>query len=453
MRRETKDAPAERNTRGRSPAAVLSVPIVFLALFSAIVRSADSSSSFRIDHSQVLEGLKARIDESTPPTAVVAPELREVREVVRRGDTFGHVLRRVAIIADAETSRWLAAGRRYPSLSRLQPDHVFTFLVPSGTDRLAGLQYEISADSMLVMREDGDRIVADVERLPRMLDVRVASGTIETNLYAAAIRRGVPDSVISAIVDIFSWDIDFTSDLRSGDTFRVAWEETHDGSGGRVERGRVLAAEVGSRNRFLQAVYFEAADEGGNYYDTTGRPLGRAFLRYPLEFTRISSQFTSSRFHPVLGVRRPHLGVDFAAPIGTPVRAIGSGRARYAGWKGGSGRFVKIDHGSGLESSYSHLKSIGRGLRAGARVQMGEVIGTVGASGLATGPHLHFALYRKGVYVNPMKVQLPTSPPLPARHRTEFERARDELLGRLASVASEAALEPTRLASVARREN
>ncbi|MGH7857474.1 MAG: peptidoglycan DD-metalloendopeptidase family protein [Candidatus Binatia bacterium] len=446
-RRERENAPLERATAGRSPAAVLTTPLVALALFSAIVRSADSSSRFEIDQAEVLEGLKARIEESTPPTVIGAPELREVREAVRRGDTFGHVLRRVAIIGDSEISRWLAASRKHPSLSRLQPDHVFTLVVPSGTDRLAGLQYEISPDSMLVMREDGDRILAHVERLPRMLDVRVATAAIESNLYASAVRAGVPDSVISSVVDIFGWEIDFTSDLRIGDSFRVAWEQYHDGNGGRVASGRVLAAELVSLKRSLRAVYFEAADDGGSYYDPTGRPFSRAYLRYPVEFTRISSQFTHSRFHPVLGVRRPHLGVDFAAPIGTPVRAIGGGKVRYAGWKGGSGRFVKIDHGAGLESSYSHLKSIGGGIRAGARVQMGQVIGSVGASGLATGPHLHFALYRNGIYVNPMKVALPAAPPLPARYRADFERARDELLAQLAGTPQETVAGAVRVAS------
>jgi murein DD-endopeptidase MepM/ murein hydrolase activator NlpD len=431
-RRETTDAPLERSAGGRSPAAVLSVPLVALALFSAVVRSADSSSSFQIDHVAVLRDLKEQIEHATPPTVTGPPSLREVREAVRKGDTFGHVLRRIAILGDGEVSRWLAASREHPSLSRLQPDHSFTFLVPSGTDRLAGLQYELSAESLLVMREESGEIVAHVERLPRMLDVRVARGTIDTNLYSAAVRAGVPETIISSMVDIFGWDVDFTTDLRSGDSFRISYEEYHDGNGGRIEGGRVLAAELVSAGRSLRAVFFEADDDGGNYYDPQGRPFGRAFLRYPLEFSRITSQFTTSRFHPVLRVRRPHLGVDFAAPIGTPVRAIGGGTVAYAGWKGGSGRFVKIDHGSGLESSYSHLKGIARGLRPGTRVQLGQVVGTVGASGLATGPHLHFALYRNGIYVNPMAVRLPTSPPLAGRYRLEFERARDELLAGLA---------------------
>ena len=228
----------------------------------------------------------------------------------------------------------------------MQPGRHFAFLLPSGTDQLAGLQYEVSPEATLVMRKDGDEITAQVERLPRMVDTRVVSGVIESSLYAAAARRGVPDSVISSLVDIFGWEIEFSSDLESGDTFRVAYEEKRDAVG-RAQGGRVIAAEVVVGGKRWDAVYFEDADDGGSYYTPEGKPFGRAFLRYPLEFTRITSQFTSSRFHPLLGISRPHLAVDFAAPIGTPVRAIASGRVVYAGWNGGSGRYIRIDHGSG----------------------------------------------------------------------------------------------------------
>jgi murein DD-endopeptidase MepM/ murein hydrolase activator NlpD len=261
--------------------------------------------------------------------------------------------------------------------------------------------------------------------------VRVASGAIDSNLYASATREGVPESVVSTLVDIFGWEIDFTTDLQPGDTFRVAYEDRPHADGVAARGGRLLAAELNVQGKAWDAIYFEADDDGGNYYSRDGQPFGRALLRYPVEFTRISSQFVSSRFHPVLGVRRPHLGVDFAAPFGTPIRAIAAGRVEYAGWRGGSGRFIKIDHGSGLESSYSHLSSIGREIRPGTQVQVGQMIGKVGASGLATGPHLHFALYRNGVYVNPMTMKLPAPPPLAARFRSEFLRTRDQLFGQL----------------------
>ena len=456
MRRQRKSSRGDQTAE--APAALGLAPLVALGLFSLAVRSADSSAAFRVDQDRVLEALKRRIaeastqavgdtevldvpapevDEHAAPPAAAAP-YREVHETVRRGDTFGGILRRIGV-SSREVSRWSAASRRHVSLTRLVPGHAFTFLVPSGTDELAGLQYEISAESVLVMRADGEEVVAQVERVPRMTATRVASGIIDSNLYASASRAGVPDSVISGLVDIFGWDVDFSSDVQAGDSFRVAFEESRDIAGGRAEGGRVIAAELTVRGKRWDAVFFEADDDGGNYYSSDGRPLGRSFLRYPVEYTRISSQFTTSRFHPVLRRRRPHLGVDFAAPIGTPVRAIAGGRVEAAGWKGGSGRYIKISHGSGIDSSYSHLHSIDSDVRPGARVQIGQVIGTVGASGLATGPHLHFALYRDGTYVNPMSVKLPAAPPLDERYMPDFARVRTERLAQLARAPLEPA--------------
>lgn len=444
MRRTRENALPERTGEADLRVALLCAPFVFLFVVLLAVKSAHSSSVFRIDNEIILQNLKAQIAAaaaSSRPTELVTSsgmasralptELREVREVVRRGDTLGGVLRRVGL-SSSEVTRWSETAHRHVSLSRLQAGHRFTFLVPSGTDRLAGLQYEVSPESTLVMREDGSDITAQLERLPRSTEVRVVSGTIESSLYAAATRRGVPDSVISGMVDIFGWEVDFSSDLQEGDTFRIAYEATRD-LDGTVTGGRIVAAELETGGRNLEAVYFEADDDGGGYYTPEGRSFGRAFLKYPVEFTKITSQFASSRFHPLLGIHRPHLGVDFAAPIGTPVRAIATGRVEYAGWKGGSGRFIKIDHGSGLESSYSHLHSIVSDVRNGSRVQVGQVIGYVGASGLATGPHLHFALYREGVYVNPMTVKLPAAPPLPSKYMAEFAEVRDQVLQQLAS--------------------
>ena len=443
--RNTRSEPVRASALGGG---LLFAPFALVALALIAVKSADSSSSFRLDDRIVLEELKRQIAATTvaaPPArteeseafepAPAVLELRDVQEVVRQGDTLGGILRRVGVGAD-EVTRWSATTRRHVSLGKLQPGHRFTFLLPSGTDRLAGLQYELTPESTLVMREDGDDITAQVERLPRMADVRVVSGTIESSLYAAATRRGVPESVISAMVDIFGWEVDFSSDLQAGDTFRVVYEEKRDVDG-KSQAGRVLAAEIVVGSKRWDAVFFEADDDGGNYYTPQGRSFGRSFLRYPLEFTRITSQFTSSRFHPLLGVNRPHLGVDFAAPMGTPIRAIASGRVEYASWQGGSGRHIKIDHGDGIESCYSHLQAIASNVRVGSHVQVGQVIGRVGASGLATGPHLHFALWRNGVYVNPMTVKLPTTPPLSARYMHEFTRVRDDVMHQLASAPSD----------------
>ncbi len=460
MARHRENALPERIVDADLRAALVFAPFVLLFVVLLAVKSAHSSASFQIDNELILANLKRQIAATTakdsPAVGALAvaatgteaapsSALREVREVVRRGDTLGGVLKRVGLNS-TEITRWSETAHRHVSLGRLQAGHKFTFLVPSGTDRLAGLQYEVSPESTLVMHDDGPEITAQLERLPRSTEVRVVSGTIESSLYAAASRRGVPDAVISSMVDIFGWEVDFSSDLQEGDTYRVAYEAIRD-LDGTVTGGKVLAAELETGGRTLEAVYFEADDDGGNYYTPEGRSFGRSFLKYPLEFTRITSQFASSRFHPLLGIHRPHMGVDFAAPIGTPVRAIASGRVEYAGWKGGSGRFIKLDHGSGLESSYSHLNGIISDVRGGTKVQVGQVIGYVGATGLATGPHLHFALYRDGVYVNPMTVKLPASPPLSQKYMRDFAEVRDQVLQQLASAPLDGAPGELRVAS------
>ncbi len=243
MRSTCRNTRSERVRASALGGGLLLAPFGLVALALIAVKSADSSSSFRLDNRVVLEELKRQIAATTvtaPPArteeseafepAPTAWELRDVQEVVRQGDTLGGILRRVGVSAD-EVTRWSATTRRHVSLGRLQAGHRFTFLLPSGTDRLAGLQYELTPESTLVMREDGDDITAQVERLPRMADVRVVSGTIESSLYAAATRRGVPESVISAMVDVFGWEVDFSSDLQAGDTFRVVYEEKRDVDG------------------------------------------------------------------------------------------------------------------------------------------------------------------------------------------------------------------------------
>ena len=462
MRGTREIAQVEREQGSDLRVALAVAPFVLLSVVLLAVKTADSSSSFRIDEQVALENLKRRIAAASASGRILedsqliaasaddvaaAHELRQVRETVRRGDTLGVILRRVGISSE-EATRWSETTHRHVSLSRLKVGHRITFLLPSGTDRLAGLQYEVSPESTLVMRDDGEQISAQVERLPRLVPTRLVTGVIESSLFAAASRRGVPDSVISNLADIFGWEIDFSSDLQAGDTFRVLYEDRRDIGGGTLDDGKVLAAELVIGGKSWSAIYFEADDDGGNYYTPEGKSFGRSFLRYPVEFTRISSKFTSSRFHPLLGISRPHLGVDFAAPIGTPVRAIAAGRVEYAGWHGKSGRYVRIDHGSSLESSYSHLHKIASGLRSGSRVQVGQVIGYVGASGLATGPHLHYAFFRDGEYVNPMRVKLPTAPPLAPRFVAEFAKAQTELMQQLAAAPIDGAPNGVRMASV-----
>ncbi len=254
-----------------------------------------------------------------------------------------------------------------------------------------------------------------------------ARGVIQNTFYQSARGAGLPDGVISRMADLLGWEIDFAFDVQTGDRFRVLYEQNPDGT-----PGRILVADYVGKTRSVAAFLYDDGRTEPIYLDAQGRPLENAFLRYPVEFSRITSSFTDSRLHPILNTRRPHLGVDFAAPVGTPVRAVGTGVVRAAGWKGGFGRHIEIDHGKGLVSTYSHLNAIRGTVRSGAHVKAGDLIGWVGQTGLATGPHLHFAVFRNDVYLNPLTTRW--APPGPAIDRRQFDRVRTVLTAQLRAV-------------------
>lgn len=238
---------------------------------------------------------------------------------------------------------------------------------------------------------------------------RILFGGIESSFAAAATKSGMSYDLVDDLVDIFSDRVSFHKDFRKGDRFTVIYQENEmlDGSRAKSNSGTILAAalEVGGKN--LVAVRFVGEDGKARYFNENGQIQGDSFLRFPVKFSKISSYFTTARFHPVLKIKRPHNGVDFAAPIGTPVRTVGDGVVQFAGRQGGHGIIVEIKHSDRFVTGYSHLSSIAPGLKRGVRVQRGQVIGAVGMTGLATGPHLHFSLFDRGKYVDPLKSELP----------------------------------------------
>jgi murein DD-endopeptidase MepM/ murein hydrolase activator NlpD len=260
-------------------------------------------------------------------------------------------------------------------------------------------------------------------------DVRVeaVSGEVSSSLFEAVEKAGEPPQLVIDLVNIFSSDFDFTADTRQGDRFRFLVEKRYAGDQF-VDTGRILVAQYLSDGRFLTGVSYERtrpATAGVGYYDMAGRSLKKSFLKSPLEFTRITSGFTYARPHPILGGTRPHLAIDYAAPVGTPVRAVALGTVTSAGWDGGNGISVKVRHTLGYETMYNHLSRLGSGVRAGARVSQRQVIGYVGATGLATGPHLDYRVARGGQWVNPLKERFIPGDPIPAEERGAFlEQAR-----------------------------
>ena len=248
------------------------------------------------------------------------------------------------------------------------------------------------------------------------------SGEIRSSLFAATDAANLPDAIATQMAEMFSSDIDFHRDLRRGDTFTVVYESFYH-QGERVRVGRVIAAEFLNGRRVFQGVWFEAEPGQGSYYTPGGLSLRRAFLRSPLEFSRISSGFSNARYHPILQEMRAHRGIDYAAPIGTPIKAVASGTVDFVGRQGGYGNLVILAHANSVTTVYGHLNNFASTMRKGARVNQGDIIGTVGMTGLATGPHLHFEFRIAGVHMDPLKVAMPQALPITNALRPAFEQA------------------------------
>ena len=245
-------------------------------------------------------------------------------------------------------------------------------------------------------------------------------GTIESSLFLAINRLGEKDQLALDMAEIFSWDIDFNTEIQAGDYFRLIVEKLSL-EGKFVKYGRILAAEFYNDGKIFKAYFFEDPEGEQGYYNATGYSLKRDFLKSPVKFSRISSRFSHRRFHPILKRVRPHLGVDYAAPRGTPVVAAGKGRIRFRGWKGGFGKYIVIKHSNGFTTRYAHLSRFRSGLSRGSRVVQGQTIGYVGSTGLSTGPHLDYRVTRDGVFVNPVSLKMKPTKPLKSRYRSIFE--------------------------------
>ncbi|MFQ5849022.1 MAG: peptidoglycan DD-metalloendopeptidase family protein [Candidatus Binatia bacterium] len=361
---------------------------------------------------------------------------------IQRGDTLAKLLRPYGL-SGREREFWFRSIRRHYSTRRLRPGKEIHFYFtknrsvhpgenPEG--HLKALEIELNEDWVLTWERGSQGIVFRKRERPYEIEVKTFSATITDSLYEDGVRSGVPPTVIAQFVDIFAWNVNFHADIREGDSFRILLKRKYrKGSKGK-ETFRILAAELINRGQKHFAFYFQNGNGKGGYYDLEGRSLTRAFLPYPLEFSRISSTVSHGRFHPILKVKRPHRGVDFAAKRGTPVRAVSNGKVTYAGWKkGGYGRFIEIQHGSTFKTRYAHLGGISRGIRRGAKVRKGQIIGYVGCSGSCTGPHLHFELYKNQKYVNPFRVKLFLGDRVTPARRKNFDKAKRLFLTELAA--------------------
>ncbi len=336
---------------------------------------------------------------------------------VESGETLGEIFERLDLPASTMQRLLDHPGAKKP-LTRLRAGEEFAFDMPAPGE-LRAIRFDRGEDARVELHLDGDKVREKVAERAVERRVQIASGEIRSSLYAAGAKAGLSNAIINEMANVFSYDIDFAQDLREGDHFSVVYEEIwRDGE--RLRNGGIVATSFTNRGKRYTAVRFER-DGKPEYFSAEGRPLKKSFMRMPIEFARITSGFGARR-HPILGRMRMHTGVDYAAGTGTPIMAAGDARVSFAGWKSGYGRTIILDHGRGYSTLYGHMSRLGK-YKTGARVGQGQVIGYVGASGLATGPHLHYEFRIGGVHRNPLSVTMPPPEPLRGAMMAKFKQA------------------------------
>lgn len=348
------------------------------------------------------------------------PAERPDREgALRRGETLGAVLAELGLDGEQTHAAALAAARHL-DLRQLRPGARYAaYLEDDG--KLDRLDFEIEGKGELSLEREGGAWTSRWRDCEREVEVSSVRGTLDGGFESSIARAGAAGDLAYKIAEVLQWDLDFSRDLRHGDRFAALYEEVWL-DGRRSGLGDVLAVRYEQGGKRLEAYRY-----GDGYYDADGRPLEKMFLRSPMPYSRVTSRFSNRRFHPVLGVFRPHHGVDYGAPTGTPVRVTASGTVAFAGWDGGGGKTVKVRHANGYVTGYLHLSRFADGIRSGARVRQGEVIGFVGATGLATGPHLDYRVQRDGTWIDPQSLKSVPAPPLDHTQLADFVQLRDLL--------------------------
>lgn len=361
-----------------------------------------------------------------PATALPAPPqvppiqaslAAPIEVIVGRNDTLDRIFRRMSLdTADLARIRDLPGIRQ--SLDFLRPGDAIEVTHADGEIRT--LSRKVSETQTLkVVRESSGFAVQMIDH-PVELRPRTATARIDSSLFESAASAGISDQLALELANIFAWDIDFVLDIRDGDSFTVVYNQVFQ-EGRYLHDGDILAAEFINDGKVYRAARYVSPDGRSGYYTPQGRPMRKAFLRTPVEFTRISSRFNPRRHHPILNLIRGHMGTDYAAPVGTPVRAASDGRVSFKGRKGGYGNALMLAHTRGVSTLYGHLSRYARNLRSGDRVHQGQVVGYVGMTGLATGPHLHYEYLMNGVHKDPEKVQLPAAEALDAQALSLFQ--------------------------------
>lgn len=405
---------------------------IFLAsVSSSPVNPGDDITRFAGGNIQALEvPPRERLEAAAESVEV---EQQQINLVVQSGDSLAALFQRNNLSAN-DLHAIMQLGDGVQRLRRLQPGDV---IAVNADEHGNVVSLSTNADSIkrvdIIRGPEGFSLVQT--ELPVQRQVRVVSGNISSSLYQAGYDAGMSDALIMNLAGIFGWDIDFALDIRKGDQFRVIYEEIYR-DGEKVRDGDILAATFINDGRSLSAVRFEDDEGNAAYFAPDGKPMRKAFLRAPLNFSYVSSGFNPKRFHPVLKRVKAHNGIDYRAPAGTPVYAAGDGKVIRSAYDKYNGHHVFVQHGQNYITKYLHFTR--RAVKYGARVRQGEVIGYVGSTGLSTAPHLHYEFLVNGVHRNPRTVKLPEAEPLPEEHRERFAAVSTPLLRQLELLAPDA---------------
>jgi len=378
--------------------------------------------------------LAAVVSTTTTPDAgslapFVAAKAEEVQiEILNSGETFGGILNRTSL-THSEQQALLFAFREYGDPSRLRVGTEISFRYVRGDGYLRGVDVTVNRDQIVRLNRDAVGWYGTLVETPIWVDTLVVQGPIERDLWTALSgNTAIEDMtssdrmrVIQLLTQVFQWQIDFSRQIQVGDGYRLAFEREvrPDGS---MRGAKILAAEIMNRGKAVTAVWFDLKDDGvGGYYDINGVSLRRSFLQAPVDYIRISSVFSTGRFHPILNVTRAHNGIDYAASTGTEVMATADGTVTVRGVSGGYGNLVEIRHIDGYVTRYAHLSRFASDIRVGSRVSQSQIIGYVGMTGLATGPHLHYELHKNGRPMDPRNLDLPMGDPIPADAKDRWE--------------------------------
>jgi len=346
--------------------------------------------------------------------------LRSEAHSIKRGDSLYQILKSHGVEV-RDMGKLLAACNSLPELQRLIPGELLNLFFSTDSQQLMKVRYQNSDGKVLTLTHGEFGWITSRYSQPLVVTPALARGTIKDSLYQSAMDKKIDFELALELADIFAWDIDFFVDLRPGDNYTFLYEQKYK-EGKLVGNGRITAAHFHNDSAHHLAYYYKVPGRNADYYDDEGKSLRKQFLKSPLRYSRISSGYSRRRLHPILKIYRPHPGIDYAAPVGTPVAAVGDGRVIFKGWKNGYGRYIAIRHNNRYTTTYGHLSRYAPNLKKGTNVKQGQVIGYVGASGLASGPHLDFRMKKNGSFVNPLKMRFPAALPVPERYMEDFKQ-------------------------------